>query len=67
MHFRPDPEADLLTVEERRLAERLLEAPALAAEHAELERLLKSGRKGAFEQERLGPPSLPSWPFYDRG
>lgn len=31
------------------------------------EALQKAGTIGGFEQETLGPPTLPGWPFYRAG
>jgi hypothetical protein len=62
MHFRSLPGASVLDSRERELIEDLL--PKMPAERPALEKILMSGCKGDFEQERLGPPSLNRWPFY---
>jgi hypothetical protein len=63
MGYRPQPESPLLTSDDRRKAERLLNSPAMNDERSELEAMLSAGRIGRFEQERLGIP-LAAWPFY---
>ncbi len=42
----------------------LLDDPLMAAEHSDIDALLKSGRKGNFEQERHREPPLSVWPFF---
>jgi hypothetical protein len=54
MGYRPQPESPLLTSDDRRKAERLLNSPAMKAERSELEALLSAGRIGRFEQDSLG-------------
>jgi hypothetical protein len=63
MAYRPELESPLLTSDERRKVERLLNAPAMNAERSDLEAMLAAGRIGRFEQESLGVP-LPGWSFY---
>ncbi len=65
MRFRATPRGPLLTVEERNKIGRGLLSPLLVEERPELSRMLEAGHKGAFEQENLGPPTLPHWPFYE--
>lgn len=64
MRFRETPRGPVLTAEERNKIERGLRSPFLTMERAELSRMLEAGHKGSFEQESLGPPTLPRWPFY---
>jgi len=64
MRFRNTAYARLLSLTER---ERILAQALLAnagEERCELEAMLAAGVKGAFEQEILGPPTMPKWPFY---
>ena len=63
MAYRPQRESPLLTSDERRKVERLLNASAMNPERSDLEAMLAAGRIGRFEQESLGVP-LPGWPFY---
>ncbi|MCE9611079.1 MAG: hypothetical protein K8R23_12865 [Chthoniobacter sp.] len=49
--------------EQMRLAA-LLEDPRMTTEHADIGAMLKSGRKGDFEQERHREPPLAEWPFF---
>jgi hypothetical protein len=64
MAFRAASETDNLTAQERQLAKRLLDSPALTShEKLEVEKMIKSG-KGHFEQESLGRPTQRSFPYY---
>jgi hypothetical protein len=64
MQFRDREDSPALTEDEKRAIARLLADPSLADVHEVLRQMLEAGRKGAFEQESLGPPSLSVWPFY---
>ena len=55
-----------LTAESRRLLDRLLADPPLAAKHEVLRQLQASPHLGAYEQESLGRPTLGQWPYYPR-
>jgi hypothetical protein len=64
MGFRADPQSPLLTRDDINTIERLLTLPLFSeAEKHQLRIMRDSGRKGRFEQESLGSPSL-AWPFY---
>lgn len=65
MTWRPAREQIRLSDSERTTAERLLNSPWLgSAEKIVLQHQLEKDDKGAFEQETLGPPPLPQFPFY---
>lgn len=66
-HMRPADSAEPkdLTPNERTRLAALLDDPLMAEEHADIDALLKSGRKGNFEQERHREPPLTAWPFYE--
>lgn len=53
-----------LTASERTRLAALLDDPRMAAEHGDIGAMLKSGRKGDFEQERHREPPLTEWPFF---
>lgn len=63
MNFRDDPSSPLLTAEERRSLLRLVKCPSMHVEANSVSAMLAAGRKGRFEQESLGRPTMP-WPFY---
>lgn len=63
MEFRDCEDSPLLTPEEKRQITRLLADPSLQDLTTPLTQMLEAGRKGAFEQESLGPPAW-DWPFY---
>ncbi len=64
MAFRPSEPPVPLSAEDVGTSERLLASEHLFAnEKKEVQKLLTSGSKGAFEQESLGRPN-PSWPFF---
>lgn len=49
---------------DRSILPRLLVDPMLKDVRPHLEKIAASGDKGNFEQESLGRPQLPHWPFY---
>ncbi|QJE97281.1 Wadjet anti-phage system protein JetD domain-containing protein [Luteolibacter luteus] len=51
---------------DRSILPRLLGDPMLADVRPHLEEIATTGDKGDFEQESLGRPELPCWPFYRR-
>lgn len=59
---REDPVA--LSDYDRSIFPRLLVDPMLEDVRPHLEEIATSGDKGDFEQESLGRPQLPNWPFY---
>ncbi len=65
MSWRPSAQATPLTQRDHQIIDRLLANPSMADCHASLQALRNSGTKGDFEQESLGRPSLPEWPFYE--
>lgn len=65
MHWRPKPNASLLTQRDQQILSRLLADPRLTDCHDELHAMRKDGTKGDFEQESLGRPTLEQWPFYE--
>jgi hypothetical protein len=64
MNWRPCSAAAPLDGGARRLIKRLLESTLMQPEHSELDKMLSAGSKGNFEQESLGQPVHPTWPFY---
>ncbi len=68
-HMRPADSAEPkdLTPNERTRLAALLDDPLMAEEHADIDALLKSGRKGNFEQERHREPPQAKWPFFELG
>ena len=64
-HMRPadDAKPKKLTPNELTRLAALLDDPRMAAEHPDIDALLKSGRKGNFEQERHREPTSAEWPF----
>lgn len=65
MSWRPTTQAKPLTQRDHQIIARLLADPSMADCHASLQAMQNSGTKGDFEQESLGRPSLPEWPFYE--
>ncbi len=65
MHFRPKQDAPALAERERVLVTNLL--LKMPRERLELEAILAAGNKGDYEQEKLRPPTLAVWPFYEGG
>lgn len=53
-----------LTAYDRALLPKLLSEPALTDVRAEIALISKREDRGDFEQESLGPPDLPNWPFF---
>lgn len=64
MRWRPSGHAVPLSQRDLQILDRLLSDPHMADCHTELHAMRNSGTKGDFEQESLGRPSLPEWPFY---
>lgn len=64
MRWRPKAGAAPLSARDRQILTRLLADPAMADCHPQFHAMLEAGRKGDFEQESLGAPSLAEWPFY---
>lgn len=65
VHHRPREGSEILSAPELQIIDRLLADPHMADCHAPLQAMRDSGTKGDFEQESLGRPSLPVWPFYE--
>ncbi|MBN8421743.1 MAG: hypothetical protein J0L73_22700 [Verrucomicrobia bacterium] len=65
MSWRPSTQALPLTQRDLQIIHRLLADPGMADCHPALQAMRNSGTKGDFEQESLGRPSLPEWPFYE--
>jgi hypothetical protein len=65
MSWRASTQATPLTQRDHQIIARLLADPSMADCHASLQAMQSSGTKGDFEQESLGRPSLPEWPFYE--
>ncbi|HEV2986981.1 MAG TPA: Wadjet anti-phage system protein JetD domain-containing protein [Candidatus Angelobacter sp.] len=64
MCFRQSEAAPALTGEQRTKLQRLISSPSLVAEREQMERILWASSIGLFEQEQLGKPRFPHWPFY---
>ncbi len=64
MHLRDKQQSAPLTRTERLTLERLLTDAMMSDSHETLRTLQSAGRRGEYEQESLGPPSLKGWPFY---
>jgi len=64
MRHRPRESSEALQPLDQQIIDRLLADPSMADCHASLQAMRNSGTKGDFEQESLGRPSLPEWPFY---
>lgn len=64
MVWRDKADSRSITLREGRILEALLADPAMADCHSALRAMQNAGRVGGFEQESLGRPSLPAWPFY---
>lgn len=65
MHHRPREGSETLQSSDLQIIDRLLADPQMADCHPALQAMRNSGTKGDFEQESLGRPSLPEWPFYE--
>ncbi|MCF7786265.1 MAG: hypothetical protein K9N47_09085 [Prosthecobacter sp.] len=65
MAWRPAAQSTPLTQRGTQIIDRLLADPRMADCHAPLQAMRNSGTKGDFEQESLGRPTLPEWPFYE--
>jgi hypothetical protein len=65
MSWRPSAQATPLTQRDLQIIARLLADPSMADCHPVLQAMQNSGTKGDFEQESLGRPSFPEWPFYE--
>lgn len=63
MNFREDEDSPRLSPQEIRLVERLIASPQLADVRQDLTAMRSAGRKGRFEQESLGHPTV-IWPFF---
>lgn len=64
MNFRFTDDSETLTRDDLRTLDNLLAHPLMHDCHEQLRAMLNAGRKGDFEQETLGRPALPEWPFY---
>lgn len=65
MHWRPVLTSATLTRRDRQIITRLLDDPRMADCHESLQAMLAAGKRGDFEQESLGAPTLREWPFID--
>lgn len=66
MEWRPWSEKRPLSSRDREILPGLLTNRFLADVRAQVEQFTKTGCKGDYEQENLGLPNLPRWPFYSR-
>lgn len=64
MIFRPSACSEFFSASEKSLLSKLLDDPLMADVHNELKKMLSSGRKGSYEQESMGAPTMKAWPFY---
>jgi hypothetical protein len=65
MKWRSAASVEHLKPSERRLLLALIEFTSTQTEQESLRQILNEGTKGSFEQESLGTPKFPKWPFYD--
>lgn len=66
MKWRPSTEPKPLTKRDLQIINRLLADSRMVDCHPALLAMRTTGMRGDFEQETLGPPNLPGWPFYKR-
>jgi hypothetical protein len=64
MKWRPGRTLQPLTPRDELLLADLLQAPEMADCRGEIARMAAARERGDFEQESLGPPDLPGWPFF---
>ncbi len=64
MDWRDEENSAPLSEHDKRLLPSLQHSPELADCRPSLHAMEAAGRKGRFEQEALGPPTLPRWPFW---
>jgi hypothetical protein len=65
MTFRATDTPQRLSDNDRRILRRLLSSPTLVDVHPALQEMQLSDTLGDYEQESLGRPTIPNWPFYD--
>jgi len=65
MRWHDDPASPLLSGHDLGLLSGLLDDPLMADCERDLRVMLSAGRKGRFEQEALGPPTITGWPFWE--
>lgn len=65
MRFRADIRSPPLDEKETRILRRLLSDPLMKLEHPTMDAMLAASVKGSFEQETLGKPTKPIFPFFD--
>jgi hypothetical protein len=65
MQWRSAGFGEHLAPSERRLLQALMESVTMQTEQDCLRQILNEGNKGGYEQESLGTPKFPKWPFYD--
>ncbi|HTG45835.1 MAG TPA: Wadjet anti-phage system protein JetD domain-containing protein, partial [Verrucomicrobiae bacterium] len=65
MTFRMNGKSPPLDQKETRLLRRLLLDPLMMVEHPALKAMLTASVKGSFEQETLGKPTKPAFPFFE--
>lgn len=65
MRYRPHAGTESLSKTQLQLIERLLSDPKMQDCREELHRMSEAKTLGLFEQEMLGPPTIPGWPFYE--
>lgn len=67
MNWQDDENSKPLSERDNQLLASLLETPSMADCAVDLLEMKKAGRRGIFEQEAKGPPSLKCWPFWPDG
>jgi hypothetical protein len=65
MQWRSAGFGEHLKPSDRRLLQALMESVTMQTEQDCLRQILNEGNKGSYEQESLGAPKFPKWPFYD--
>jgi len=64
MQWRDAENSPPLSEHDRRLLPSLMASPSLQDCHPSLQAMANAGRKGHFEQEAFGAPTLKEWPFW---
>ena len=64
MRYHPWEDGGALNKIQGQIIERLLVDPIMHDCHSELQAMREARNIGLFEQEMLGPPTSPTWPYY---
>jgi hypothetical protein len=66
MNWLDEIDSPALSEHDRRILPALMTSPLMADCREDLAAMVKAGRKGCFEQESRGTPSLIGWPFWNQ-